>query len=161
GVRAISRDPAVLEEIELAPLSIGEALAVVQSMGRRRRWALPEAALRPIVERLGPWPGWLRDWGLSLAPLPPRAHALRDAQEAHADWLWHSPWAGKLESGLARAIPPQAREAALKLAQAAQVSYEAIDFRGAAAVTGLGATEVHDLLDGLTGLGLLERRGLR
>jgi anti-sigma regulatory factor (Ser/Thr protein kinase) len=155
------RAPEQVDRLELAPLSNNEALAVAQSIGRRRQWALSESALRPIVGRLGPWPGWVRGWATMIQPAPPRGNPIRCAEEAYVDWLTRSPWAGAMARAFERVVEPVTRERALRLVEAAAARPDALDLEEAAALAGVAPRDVEELLGGLLSLGLIEPRGVR
>ena len=149
-----------LEELRLNPLTLDEARALADCLRHQRGWTLPRELVLPILERLGPWPGWVRSWAAlvdSSLPIPPQ----RQTEEAYLRWLTDSAWAHRLRAEFDQAVPGAARDRALDLIYRLPRQGEASGLGEIAAALGLDEPQTEKMLEGLARLGLARRQGAR
>jgi len=150
-----------LEVLSLSPLQTAPAALLVQALGVQRGWALPASHLNVILARLGPWPGWVRSWAALVRPAAPALSPVRMAEEAYVEFLNAGPWAEAFASRFERAVPLLLRERALRLARVALERREPVGPEEIPLILGVAPEGCDQILDGLTGLGLLSRQGAR
>lgn len=157
---ALTRGAEMVERFTLKPLQPMDALRLTQRIGQKRGWTLPVYCFYPILERLGPWPGWVRAWAMRVRQAQ-GVNAVRLAEESYVDFLSSGPWAEALRRRFERLVPLTLREQALRLLGATLERDQLISPYEAPAMLGLGEQESERVLTELTRLGLLSRRGPR
>lgn len=150
-----------LDVFPLGPLKIADGLALVQSVGQRRGWAIPESCLQNILPRLGPWPGWVRAWTAQVKALAFGANPIRAAEEAYVNFLTAGSWSDGLNRRFERLVPLHVRERVLRLVRAVIERKEPLTPDEAPAILGVAIAEAEQILHALTSLGLLNRQGVR
>ena len=168
GGRVVFESPAAGEPpiaecdlLTLDPLTIDEALALACSIGDQRGLRLTHAWTAPILKRLGPWPGLVRQWAGLVRSCPPGGNPQRTAEEAYMELIADSAWARRLERRFARAVALPHREAALRLVLLACEPSGPIAPTQAIALLGGDASDTESIMRHLTRLGLFEYKGLR
>lgn len=150
-----------VERFALTPLRPPDALALACRIGQARGWSLPANCIEPVLERLGPWPGWVRGWALRVRPPAAGLSPVRVAEEAYVDFLGSGAWAEGLRRRFERLVTISYRESSLRLLRYTLDRDQLVNPHEASALLGLGERESERVLAALTHLGLLGRQGAR
>ncbi|MEN6627112.1 MAG: ATP-binding protein [Candidatus Sumerlaeia bacterium] len=157
--------PAGGEEIEFCPvepLAIGDALALAHTTLQGCGRGFEPALLRPILARLGPWPGWARAWAERLRRASRGCDwtAVRLAEQTYIGFLSDSAWSRALSENIRKAVGPMRCGRALELVRLGVEEGRPLEAERAAETLGIGEDRLDAALAALERLGLVRRRGL-
>lgn len=150
-----------LTTLHLPPLTHDEAREMMCCLGRQQGWAIDPTCFEMILPRLGPWPGWIRQFAERLRNTPPRQNPKRRAEEAYLDLLTTGGWATAQRAALRQHVPPSLREGLLRLILSALQQNHSLALRDIARVLSTDELRMEHMLHGLSAHGVVEPRGLR
>lgn len=147
------------ERLELTPLSLAEGLELTTQLGKRAGWSAANHCFQPILERLGPWPGWVAEWVCMVMPDEGEFdRPVRRCEEAYLKWLAEGVWSLNMRSLLDRAVGMDRRERLLRLLQTIYDNSRPISSAQIVDLLHAPASEVETIMGRLLSLGLVRRR---